>query len=68
MYSVCIVCVCSVVYKVWVRTSGCSEGGRVGRGSSFRGTRGIKWLYPALLQAMTIGEFNNPLVTHSSGG
>ena len=30
--------------------------------------RGIKWLYPALLQAMTIGEFNNPLVTHSSGG
>ncbi len=41
-------------------TFGRSVGGSLGRGLPLTGKRGMKWLRPLLLQAITIGELSIP--------
>lgn len=48
-------------------TLGRSVIGSLGNGLSLMGTSGMKWLYPELLQAITIGELGTEFVQHSSG-
>ena len=64
-------CCSSVASSPGPQTFGQRTWGNLGRGFPLTGTRGMKWLCPLLLQAMTMGalSFSSPLesfVEHSA--
>ena len=51
-------CKSKVVSSAGPQTLGQRAWGNFGRGFPLTGTRGMKWLWPLLLQAMTMGELS----------
>ncbi len=62
--SVCMAYLLSVPSSA-PHTFGLRVGGNLGRGFPLTGSRGMKWLRPLLLQAITIGELSIPFELHS---